>query len=170
MKSKGNIVFLGMMGSGKSSIGKLVSKELNLNFYDVDILIEKKLNMKIPKIFQLKGEKFFRDFEEKLTMDTLRKKNTVVSLGGGAFLNNTIRKEILSNHISFWLSLSGMLIADRIKKSTKRPVALNLTKQELVKLNNKRSGIYSKALYKINCDNLTKTEIVKKILNIYETN
>ncbi len=169
MKSKGNIVFLGMMGSGKSSIGKLVSKELNLNFYDVDILIEEKLNMKIPKIFEIKGEKFFRDFEEKLTIDTLKKKNNVISLGGGAFLNNSVRKEILSNHISFWLSLSGIIIADRIKKSAKRPIALNLSKQELIKLNNKRSSIYSKALYKIDCDNLTKTEIVKKILNIYET-
>ena len=74
MKSKGNIVFLGMMGSGKSSIGKLVSKKLNLNFFDVDLLIEEKLNMKISKIFENKGEKFFREFEEKLTLDTLKKK------------------------------------------------------------------------------------------------
>ena len=170
MKSKGNIVFLGMMGSGKSSIGKLVSKKLNLNFFDVDLLIEEKLNMKISKIFENKGEKFFREFEEKLTLDTLKKKNIVVSLGGGAFLNNNIRKEVLTSHISFWLNLSSMLLAERIKKNTKRPIALNMSKQELIKLSDKRSSLYSKALYKIDCDNLTKTEIVKKILNIYETN
>ena len=63
-----------------------------------------------------------------------------------------------------------MLLAERIKKNTKRPIALNMSKQELIKLSDKRSSLYSKALYKIDCDNLTKTEIVKKILNIYETN
>ena len=58
MKSKENIVFLGMMGSGKTSIGKLISKELKLNFYDVDDYIEKKSGMKISKIFKENGEKF----------------------------------------------------------------------------------------------------------------
>ena len=74
MKSKGNIVFLGMMGSGKSSIGKIVSKKLKLNFYDVDNIIEKQLKMKISEIFSKKGELFFRKIEEKITMDTLKKK------------------------------------------------------------------------------------------------
>jgi len=169
MKSKGNIVFLGMMGSGKSSIGKLISKELKLGFFDIDLLIEEKLKMKISKIFENKGEKFFREIEERITLDTLKKKNIVISLGGGAFLNNNIRKEILSNHISFWLNLSGISIFNRIKKSTKRPIISNMSKQELIKLNNHRSNIYSKALFKIDCDSLTKTEIIKKILSFYET-
>ena len=59
MKSKGNLVFLGMMGSGKTSIGKLISKKLNLDFFDIDQKIEKKLNMKIFKIFEEKRRKFF---------------------------------------------------------------------------------------------------------------
>jgi len=169
MKSKGNIVFLGMMGSGKSSIGKLISKELKLNFFDIDLIIEEKLKMKISKIFDLKGEKFFRNFEEKITLDTLKKKNIIVSLGGGAFLNNKIRDEILSNHSSFWLNLSGEIIAKRIKKNAKRPISFNMTINEIIELNNKRSNFYSKALYKIDCNNLTKIQIVKKILKIYET-
>jgi len=74
MKSKGNLVFLGMMGSGKTSIGKLISKKLKLNFFDIDQLIEKKLNMEISKIFDLKGEVFFRKIEEKITLDILKKK------------------------------------------------------------------------------------------------
>ena len=74
MKSKRNIVFLGMMGSGKSSIGKIVSKELKLDFYDIDNIIEKHLKMKISEIFLKKGENFFRKIEEKITIDTLKKK------------------------------------------------------------------------------------------------
>ena len=74
MKSKGNIVFLGMMGSGKSSIGKIISNKLKLEFYDVDNIIEGHLNMKISEIFSKKGEDFFRKIEEKITIDTLKKK------------------------------------------------------------------------------------------------
>ena len=76
MKSKENIVFLGMMGSGKSSLGSLISKELNFHFYDTDKIIEKKLNQKITKIFQYKGEKFFREYEEKITLQISRPKDT----------------------------------------------------------------------------------------------
>jgi shikimate kinase/shikimate kinase/3-dehydroquinate synthase len=104
MNSKENLVFLGMMGSGKSSIGSLVSKKLNLEFIDVDIHIEKKLDLKISEIFEKKGEKYFRQIEEVETLRVLKNKQTVISLGGGAFLNNKIKKEVLENHISFWLN------------------------------------------------------------------
>ena len=67
MKSKENLIFLGMMGSGKSSIGALVSKKLNINFIDIDKEIEKKLGMTILEIFQNNGEKYFRQIEEKIT-------------------------------------------------------------------------------------------------------
>ena len=73
MKTRGNIVFLGMMGSGKTTIGKLVSKRLKLDFIDVDDFIVNKFGMKITKIFSSKGEKFFRKIEEKITLDILKK-------------------------------------------------------------------------------------------------
>ena len=170
MNSKGNIVFLGMMGSGKSSVGKIISKRLRVDFFDIDTLVENELKMKISKIFQEKGEKFFREYEEKKTMEILKKKKIIVSLGGGAFLNNNIRNEILNNHQSFWLSWDNETIIERIKNSSNRPLLNNLTKNDIIKLIKKRSTIYSKALYKIDCSNLTKTKIVEKILNIYETN
>ena len=71
MESKENIVFLGMMGSGKSSIGALVSKKLNINFIDIDNEIEKKLGMTISEIFQKNGEKYFRKIEETITLNLL---------------------------------------------------------------------------------------------------
>ena len=166
MESKKNIVFLGMMGSGKTSIGKLTSKKLKLDFYDIDELIEIKLKKKISEIFTLKGEKFFRNIEEKITLKILKQKQkVVVSLGGGAFLNKNIQKEILNNHISFWLNCDDKTLIRRIKNSHKRPIASNLSNHELSNLIKKRSNIYTKALYKIDCGKHTKIKIVNKIIN-----
>jgi len=168
MKSSKNIVFLGMMGSGKTSIGFLVSKKLKLDFYDVDNYIEKKLDMKISEIFRKRGETFFRKEEEKFTLDILRKKRGIIALGGGAFLNKIIRNEVLKNHLSFWLKLSSDMLLNRIKNSAKRPLTLNTTNNELKEMIKKRSKYYSKALFKVDCNNQSKEEIVSKILNIYE--
>ena len=170
MKSKENIVFLGMMGSGKSSLGSLISKKLNLDFYDTDNVIEKKTGMKISKIFKEKGEIFFRKVEEKISLEILKKENIVIALGGGAFLNKKIMEEILKNHLSFWLKWNDKVLIQRIKNSQKRPLAFNLDDNELTNLIKKRSKIYSKAKFKINCNNLTKNQIINKIMNIYEKN
>ena len=168
MESKENIVFLGMMGSGKTTIGKLVSKRLNLNFFDTDKNIEDELNMKISKIFESEGENYFREIEEEMTLKILKNKKTVISLGGGGFLNNKIKKEILDKHISFWLNWDSKTLVNRIKKSKKRPVAFKSSKNELLQLIKGRNLIYSNALYKIDCENLSKNEIVNNILKIYE--
>tara|TARA_A100001388_G_scaffold18905_1_gene12473 strand:- start:280 stop:804 length:525 start_codon:yes stop_codon:yes gene_type:complete len=168
MESKENIVFLGMMGSGKTSIGLLISKKLNLQFYDIDQIIEKKLAMSISDIFEKKGEKFFRDFEEKITLKILKKKRAVISLGGGAFINRKVREEILKNHFSFWLNWNSKTLIQRIQKNRKRPIALKSSFDELIDLIRKRSLVYSKSKYKINCEQLSKNEIVNKVTNIYE--
>ena len=168
MKTKGNIVFLGMMGSGKTTIGKLVSKRLKLDFIDIDDFIVKKFGMKVTKIFSSKGEKFFRNVEEKITLEILKKESIVASLGGGAFINKKIRNEVLDKHESFWLNLNYKELLKRLKNSKKRPIINNSSTTELISLIKKRSTIYSKAKYKIDCDGLTKYEIVGKILNIYE--
>ncbi len=170
MKSKENLIFLGMMGSGKSSIGLLVAKKLKYNFIDIDNEIEINLKKSIKKIFEEKGEDYFREIEEKTTLNKLKMNNTVISLGGGAFINKKIRKEILKNHLSFWLNWDDKILLNRIKNSRKRPLAINATDAELIDLIKKRSNIYSKALYEVNCDNLSKSEIVNKVVEIYETN
>ena len=170
MKSRKNIVFLGMMGSGKTSMGKLISEKLKLDFFDIDRCIEKKLNLKIVDIFKVKGEKFFREIEEKITLNTLNQKNIVVSLGGGAFLNKKIRDEVLKNHESFWLKLDPKTILKRIKNSPKRPIAIKANNNEHINLIKKRSKLYSKAVNHIDCDTLSKINIAKKIINIYENN
>ena len=94
-----------------------------------------------------------------------QKQKVVVSLGGGAFLNKNIQKEILNNHISFWLYCDEKTLIQRIRNSQKRPIASNLTNLELTNLIKKRSNIYSKALYKVDCNKHTKIKITNKIIN-----
>ncbi len=170
MKSKKNLVLVGMMASGKSTIGYLISKKLNINFVDIDKVIEKELKMNVLEIFKNKGETFFRDIEEKTTIKFLKSYNSVISLGGGAFLNEKIRKEIISNNVSFWLKWNVKTLLNRIKRSKTRPLAVNAEDKELKELILKRSKIYSKANFKINCHEQSKDQIVKKILDLYENN
>tara|TARA_B100000963_G_scaffold330059_1_gene319890 strand:+ start:425 stop:937 length:513 start_codon:yes stop_codon:yes gene_type:complete len=170
MKSKENLVFLGMMGSGKSSIGSLVAKKLKFNFIDIDNEIEINTKKSIKKIFEEEGESHFRKIEEQITLKKLKLNSVVISLGGGAFINKKIRKEILKKHLSFWLNWDKKILLNRIKNSKKRPLVIKASENEIFDLIKKRSVIYSKALYEINCDNLTKNDIANKVIEIYETN
>ena len=170
MNSNKNLVFLGMMGSGKSSIGAMVSKKLNIPFIDIDNLIEEHAKMTVTEIFETNGEDYFRNLEEKITIKSLKHKNIVISLGGGGFVNDKIRNVILTNHFSFWLNWDDLVLIKRIKGSKKRPLASKSTEQEIKAIINKRKKIYSRADFKINCNKLTISEIVKKIIKTYELN
>ena len=170
MESKKNIVLLGMMGSGKTTLGKIISKKLNRKFIDVDNEIEIEEGMKISDMFQKKGEDFFRKIEEKISLQFLKKTSSVISLGGGDCINKNIQNEVLRNQISIWLKWDNKNLINRIKNSKKRPLAMQLNDNDLDKLINKRSKIYAKAKFHIKCDKLSKEEIIKKIINLYETN
>ena len=170
MNSNKNLVLIGMMGSGKSIIGSLLSENLNLEFKDVDSIIEKEAGFKISEIFKKEGENYFRKLEEKVTLQLLKSQNTIVSLGGGGFINKNIRNQVLKNHLSFWLNWKNSTIINRILKSQKRPVAFNSSENNLKRLINERSNIYAEANFKINCERLTKKMIVKNILELYEKN
>ena len=169
MNSKKNLVLLGMMGSGKSTLGYLLSKRIKLDFIDIDNVIEDKAGMSIFKIFEVMGKDYFRDLEEKISNSILKTSNRVVSLGGGAFINKNIREEILSNHFSFWLNCNEEVLLKRIRINKKRPLIHKSTDKEIKKIIKKRNKIYAKAQFKINCNEFTKSEIVNKIIKIYET-
>ena len=167
---KKNIVLIGMMGSGKSTIGYLLSKTIDLKFIDIDKAIEKETSLKIHNIFEKKGEAYFRNLEEKITLKFLKSKRKIISLGGGGFLNKNIRKETLINNVSFWLNWKSKTIIKRIYKSKKRPLAFDVSENDLKKIIIERSKTYSEANFKINCENLTKNMIVNQIKNLYEKN
>ena len=163
MKLNKNIILVGMMGSGKSTIGAILAKKLNLRFFDIDFIIEKKTKMKIFEIFKIKGENEFRKLEKKYTLKFLNRPQCVISLGGGSFLNEEIRREAEKKGICIWLNWSLKTIIVRIRKSKKRPIILSLSDNEIKNLIINRSKIYSKAEIKINCENMSKLEIVNKI-------
>ena len=168
---KKNLTLTGMMGVGKSTIGKAVSKHLSMEFIDVDKVIEKKVQLSIQEIFRQKGEVFFRKLEEKVTLEELRKNNKVISLGGGAFMNVKIRNYAITNTHSFWLNVNIEELAKRLANSKKRPLLIDKNiKLTLEKIYNERRKIYSLANYVIDCNNLNSTLIVKKIINFYEKN
>ena len=168
MKLYKNLVLVGMMGSGKSSIGKLLSKKLEFEFIDTDNKIEEIEKKSISEIFKLNGEKYFRNIEEVISINSLKLNNKVVALGGGGYINPSIRKFTLKKCITVWLDWKNETLINRIKNSKNRPLAMKLSNSELKKLIIKRSTVYNLSDYKINCDKLNKGQIVEKIINFYE--
>ena len=168
MKLNKNIVLIGMMGSGKSSIGKILSKKLDFEFIDTDNKIEKIEKKTISEIFKKNGEKYFRNIEEFISLNSLKLSNKVIALGGGGYINPNIRKYTLKNCISVWLDWKNETLINRIKNSKKRPLAIKLDNLKLKNLIIKRSAMYNLSDYRINCDKLNKKEIVEKIIALYE--
>ena len=166
---KKNLVLLGMMGVGKTTIGEIVAKKQDMEFIDTDKNIEKKCSMSISEIFREKGEKFFRIEEEKEVLKSIKKNNCVISLGGGAFINEAIRSAILKNTISVWLDIDLKTLNERIKWNKKRPLLDKENSQKKInQLYSERKNIYKLANHKINCDGLDKESIAKKITIFYE--
>ena len=168
MEIKKNLVLLGMMGVGKTRIGKYVAKKLKINFFDIDKLVEKKNEMKITEIFKTKGEIYFRKEEKFVTMKYLNKKESIISLGGGGFINDKIREKVLSECISVWLNVSLKTIYKRLKNSKIRPLASNDKQNNLGKIFLERKKIYSLADHEINCNNLNIDQISSRIIKLYE--
>ncbi len=157
-----------MMGVGKSTLGKKIAKKLKYNFIDVDKIIEIKEGMSINLIFKNKGENYFRKMEREITLLELKKNNNVVSLGGGAFLDNRIRRNVKKLTVSFWLDVSINKLMKRLKKNKQRPLLYGKNvNEEVKKIYYERKKIYNEADYRIKCDLLKSEEIITKILSFY---
>ena len=166
---KKNLVLLGMMAVGKTTLARIVAKKQKLEFIDIDKNIEKKNSMKISEIFDEKGEAFFRIEEEKEVLKSLKKNNCVIALGGGAFINETIRKDVLKNAISVWLDVNIKTLNERVKWNQKRPLLKKDDNAKILKeLYDKRKKIYKLANHKIICNKLNKEKLAKKIIALYE--
>ena len=163
-----NLVLLGMMAVGKTTLGKIVAKNQKLEFIDIDSNIEKKNSMTIVEIFEKKGEKFFRAEEQKEFLESMKKKNCVIALGGGAFVNKIIRENVLKNAISIWLTLDIETLIKRTQWNEQRPLLNKVSnKKRLNELFEERKNFYKLANHKIVCDELSKNDIVEKIMTLY---
>ena len=169
--NKKNICIMGLMGSGKTVIGKDLSKYLNLNFYDTDKEIELMTKKKINEIFEEEGESYFRDIEEKVCIEILTNDNCVISLGGGSIISKKIRKIIKKNSYSIYLQVTLNNLLNRLKFSRKRPLLNNNSnKSEIMrKLLKDRQKYYEKAdlIINNNGDKFKTLNQIKSQLNNY---
>ena len=142
-----SVVFVGLMGSGKTAIGKLVANWLGLPFFDSDHEIVAAANLDIPEIFERHGEAYFRAGEEKVIHRLLGEGPSVLSLGGGAFISQATRDEIEKSAISVWLQADLDLLMGRVmRRPGTRPLLQTADpRATLAALKEKREPIYSLA-------------------------
>ena len=157
-----NICFVGFMGSGKSILGRDLSKLYNIEFFDSDLEIENKIGKSINQIFADSGENYFRKIEEKVCIDLLKVENCIISLGGGSIINSKIRKIIKKNSFSIYLKVDINVLLKRLKSSKKRPLLKYSNKEDIKKLYNEREIFYNKSDLVIDNNN-NKYDAIQKI-------
>ena len=164
-----NLVLTGMMGVGKTTIGRYLAKKLSYSFIDVDELIETIEGSSISLIFKNKSENYFRKLENEITLIELKKKSSVIALGGGAFLNKNIRRMVKNSSVSFWLDVNIEELSRRLKSSKKRPLLNKKNLNETIqKIYIERKKTYNEADFRIKCNFQKPEDIVEKIIRIYE--
>ena len=146
--SRKNICFIGLMGSGKSVIGKELASFYKLSFFDSDDEIEKSTGKKINQIFKNHGELYFRKIEEKVCEKLLTLENVVIALGGGSILSKKTRNLIKLNSYSIYVEVDINILENRLKYSKKRPLLHNVNKK------NKLNDLLSERLIYYNMANL----------------
>ena len=161
-----SIVFIGFMGVGKTTIGQKVAKKLYRDFIDIDQEIEKEFNMPTTEIFKKFGEKTFREKEKEVIERFSQQKLKILSLGGGAFLQEDIRKICLSNCIVFYLDLSWDYWKERISLLIdSRPVLQSKSLEEIEDLFKTRQEVYSYHHSKVNTNDLDVDEVADFIVD-----
>ncbi|WP_457621657.1 shikimate kinase [Persephonella sp.] len=158
-----SIYLVGFMGSGKSTVGKLLAEKLGFRFVDIDQEIEKKEGKKIKDIFREKGESYFRDLEKRMIESFLESKNLVVSTGGGLGADSENMRKMKENGTVIWLDTPLETVLDRCKDDDERPL-LKKDRYELEKLFEKRKDVYAQANIKVNTEGKSPEQIVNEIL------
>ena len=146
LKLRKTVAFVGMMGAGKTAVGRVVAQKLNAPFLDSDVEIELAANMSVSEIFSRDGEQFFRDREAQIIKRLLKSETCILSTGGGAFVNKEIRKAISSHGMSIWFEAELNLLWSRIKNKESRPLLKTPDPFETLRdIFEKRQDIYALA-------------------------
>lgn len=163
-----SIVLIGFMGAGKTTVGELAANKLNRGFIDIDLEIEKEFGMPTTEIFKEHGERVFRTYEKNIIESNCNKKRQIISLGGGAFMNEETRNTCLENTIVIFMDISW----DSWKKRYEllidtRPILQDRDINEIKDLYSKRRALYDNNHYSILVDGLTPDEAADKIVELY---
>lgn len=161
------IVLIGMMGSGKTTIGKLLGEKLTLRSIDIDVIIEQNEKRTVSEIFQNEGEKYFRNIERETIKKNFTNKDLIISLGGGAFEDQLTQELLLKNSTVIYLKTSPNVILERIKHNTNRPLLKNqMTVEKIQSIILQRQKNYELANITILTDNKNTDKIVEEILGV----
>jgi shikimate kinase len=168
MKKYKNIYLIGLMGSGKTTLGKILSKKLDKQFYDSDHVIEEKLGVDVPMIFEYEGEAGFREREKDSLKELVSKKNIVLATGGGIILSKSNRDLLSENGIVIYLKSNQKDLIKRMKNDKTRPLLKNGNIEEIIKkLCNEREPLYEGiADFEIMTKNKRIHEVVNEIITI----
>lgn len=160
-----NVVFVGLMGAGKSAIGRMVAQQLKVSFIDTDVEIERVSRMTIAELFATYGEEEFRALETRVVKRLLRGGPKVISTGGGAFINDNTRRHITRGSVSLWLKADIEVLWERVNKRDHRPLLKTENpKATLAALMEKRYPIYAEADLTIESRDVRKEIIVTEVL------
>ncbi len=159
------LVFVGLMGAGKSVIGKRVANMLGLPFYDSDQEVEKAAQMPITEIFKIYGEAEFRTLEQRVILNLIKKSPLVLATGGGAYMNQDTRKAIHQNGISIWLKVDLDILMQRVSKRPTRPLLQTANpKETMQQLMEQRYPLYEKANLTINSHKESPYRVAKNVI------
>ncbi|MBD8003541.1 shikimate kinase [Bacillus norwichensis] len=170
MSKEKSIALVGFMGVGKTTAGELASIKLKWEFIDTDQEIEKVVGLPTTEIFKKYGEKAFRTYEKKMIEEKTKEKKQVISLGGGAFMNEETRKTCLANTVVIFLDISWEAWKKRYDILVEtRPVLQGRNLNEIKELYLERKQLYGHHHFCILTDNLSPDEVANKIVELYST-
>lgn len=168
---KTSLVFVGLMGVGKSSVGRKVAHLLGLEFADADLEIEAAAGRSIPEIFRDFGEPAFREGERKVIKRLLNEKTLVLATGGGAFMDESTRDEIKATAVSIWLNADIGVLVDRVERNDSRPLlAGGNAGQKLTDLSAVRNPVYALADIHLNTNGFNLNESANAVLKALSAN
>ena len=160
-----NLVLIGLMGAGKSAIGRLTAQALGIPFIDSDHEIERVSRMSITDLFAAYGETEFRALEARVIKRLLKSGPRVISTGGGAFINETSRRYIKRSGLTLWLKADLDVLWERVNKRDSRPLLKTENpKQTLENLMNARYPIYAEADLTVHSRDVRKDVMVDEVL------
>lgn len=165
-----NLYLIGMMGTGKSAVGKITADVLGLNFIDSDHFIENQFGLKVSEIFAEKGEQFFRRLEMDFITDGHPSENSLISCGGGLCTPNGMIDILKENGIVVTLTATPKTIYERIKENNSRPLINGADPLEkITEISNRRKYIYNSSHYSIPTDELSISEVSERIIKFYQS-
>ncbi|MBE7682739.1 AAA family ATPase [Paenibacillus sp. P13VS] len=167
LSKSNNIILIGMMGTGKSTVADLLARELGYKLIDVDTAVEKEEGCTIPELFTSKGESYFRDAESRMLCSVLEKKSQVVATGGGVVLRSDNCDVMSKNGWIVALTADPAAIVQRVSGDDKRPLLAGNAEERIHTIMKERKDAYKFAHYTVDTTELSAAEVSRLILAHY---